>query len=135
MVCVHCGHDTQVINSRLQKRSNRVWRRRRCNNCSAAFTTLESADYGAVWAVKGKNGHISPFSRDKLFLSLYHSCRHRSEALGEASNLADTVIRKLSAVVHDGSIAATDIYQLVQTALDHFDMAAGVYYAAYHRDT
>ena len=69
MVCLQCGSETKVVNSRLQKRSNQVWRRRQCSSCQSIFTTQETADYSSIWLVKHSSGKLVPFSRDKLFLS------------------------------------------------------------------
>jgi transcriptional repressor NrdR len=132
MVCVHCGQKTQVTNSRLQQRTNQVWRRRACLACRALFSTLETADYSAVWLVKGLNGHVVPFMRDKLLLSLHRSCQHRPAALSDASALTDTVIKKLLTQAKDGVIPVQAIASTVQTALARFDQAASVHYQAFH---
>ena len=133
MVCVHCGHDTKVTNSRLQRRTNQVWRRRRCLSCGATFTTLEAADFGAVWLVEGLGGHLVPFSRDKLFLSLYDSCRHRPEAVDDATALSETVINKLVSQVKDASLTRRAIVTIAQTTLSRFDNLAGRHYQAFHK--
>lgn len=132
MVCVYCGELTHIINSRLQKRSNRTWRRRHCSRCTAVFTTLESSDFGLAWSIRNAKGHISPFNRDKLFLSLYGSLKHRSAAISDAGDLTDTVIKKLHGQVHNGSLRVETIIQTVQVALNRFDKAASVHYGAYH---
>lgn len=133
MVCLQCGAKTHVINSRLQKRNNRVWRRRQCLGCQAIFTTTEEALYAALWAVQGKNGKITPFSRDKLLLSLYKSCGHRPRALEDASELTDTVISKLAALSVNGLLGATVIARVSQVVLSRFDKAASTHYQAFHQ--
>ena len=132
MVCIQCGQKTQVINSRHQARTNQVWRRRRCLTCQAIFTTLESAAYDAAWLVKGYTGSHIPFSRDKLFLSLYHSCQHRPTAISDAAALTDTVIRKLLAEVRASVLDVRSIAAAAQVALNRFDKAASVHYQAFH---
>ena len=132
MVCIQCGGDTQVINSRHQKRANQVWRRRKCRQCSTIFTSEETAAYGASWAVKGGLGRLTPFSRDKLFLSLHRSLQHRPTALADASGLADTVIKRLSGDITGGVIESKEIIHAAQVALNRFDKAASVSYAAFH---
>jgi transcriptional repressor NrdR len=133
MVCLYCGAKTHVFNSRLQKRSQRVWRRRHCSSCGSTFTTEETALYSAAWRVQGQNGLLGPFSRDKLFLSLYKSCQHRPNPLDDASALADTIIKKLSQTVENGLLWAGTISQVSQVALSRFDKAASVHYQAFHR--
>ena len=132
MVCIHCGGKTHTINSRLQKRANQVWRRRQCQACGAVFTTKESADYTAAWRVSHKTGDLEPFQRDKLFLSLYQACGHRSTAQSDASGLTDTIIAKLLTSEPSGVIKSTRITSVAQVALNRFDKAASSYYAVRH---
>ena len=134
MVCVNCGAETRVINSRLKKRLNIIWRRRICNSCGTLFTTGESADYSLVWAVKNKKGDISPFSRDKLFLSLYKALGHRKTAMTDASAIAETVIGNLIANKAKGSALERDqIKNACAVALNRFDKPAFTLYQAFHK--
>jgi len=132
MVCVYCSGETQVVNSRPQKRSNQVWRRRQCQRCNSVFSTLEAADYGSVWRVRRVTGSLEPFSRDKLLLSLFVSCQHRKTALEDAAGLTETVITKIGEHAKDAVISCRDIAQVAQVALNRFDKAASSHYAAYH---
>ncbi|MGH7193029.1 MAG: hypothetical protein ACREJM_05765 [Candidatus Saccharimonadales bacterium] len=132
MVCVYCGGSTEVINSRRQKKNNSVWRRRRCTECRAVFSTQETAQYALAWQVR-HGGRLEPFSKLRLLMSLHTSCGHRKSALGDAEALTETVVRKLSAYLKNGSIDKEDITQVVQVALNRFDKAASVHYAAHHR--
>ncbi|HVX57498.1 MAG TPA: hypothetical protein VHA37_07240 [Candidatus Saccharimonadales bacterium] len=134
MVCVYCGGQTRVTNSRLQRRNNQVWRRRRCLSCGAVFSTTEGAQLELAWQVR-RGKRLEPFSRDKLFLSLYRSCEHRKTALSDAEGLCETVLRRLSAQLAGGVIDASDIVEVAQVALNRFDKAASVHYGAYHRRT
>lgn len=132
MVCIHCGSETQVTNSRPQKRLNQVWRRRKCLSCSSIFSTEEVAQYTASWAVLDHAGHIRAFERDKLFVSIYSSLQHRTTALRDATALTDTVIKKLIGQARDGVIIGSVLAQTVQVALNRFDTAASVHYQAFH---
>ncbi|MEK7059984.1 MAG: hypothetical protein AAB971_04490 [Patescibacteria group bacterium] len=132
MVCIHCGEETQVINSRPQKRLNQVWRRRKCLSCKAIFTTEEVAQYEASWAVRGADGALQAFNRDKLLLSLYKSCEHRQTALEDARALTNTIINKLRSQAKDGVIGRSTIVQVSQVALNRFDVVASVHYQAFH---
>jgi transcriptional regulator NrdR family protein len=134
MVCIHCSSETQVVNSRPQKRSNQIWRRRKCLNCLSTFTTLETADYSLSWVVQPNKGSYKPFSRDKLLLSLYRSLQHRKEAIDDAAALTDTTINKLRPQVINGVVASRAIQQVVIVALNRFDGAASVHYQAFHRN-
>jgi transcriptional regulator NrdR family protein len=131
MVCIHCQSETQVSNSRLQKKLNRVWRRRACSQ-GHVFTTLEAADYASQWLVAGAPKRLQPFSRDKLFISLYQSLQHRKTALSDASALTDTIIQKLAGQITDGVIASSTVTSVAQIALNRFDSAASSHYQAFH---
>ena len=132
MVCIYCGSRTEVINSRLQKRPNQVWRRRKCLNCGAVISTQEMVLYENSLAVHGVNGKPQPFLRDKLFLSLYESCRHRPTSLTDAVALTATVIGQLRSHVRTGSVEYADIIRVALETLQNFDKAAAVHYKAYH---
>jgi transcriptional regulator NrdR family protein len=132
MICIHCGNPTQVVNSRLLKRQNQVWRRRKCTVCEAIFTTHEVAQYSAAWLVQSTGDALAPFSRDKLLISIHRSCQHRPDALSDAANLADTVISKLLPLASTGPLETKTIAHITQVALNRFDIAASVHYAAFH---
>ncbi len=132
MVCIHCGAKTHVFNSRLQHRKNQIWRRRQCSKCEAIFTTEETPHYGSIWIVQKPNDGLEPFSRDKLLLSLYKSCQHRSTALVDAAELVDTIIRRVSEQVENGRIWYGSIAQVTIVILRRFDKAASVHYQANH---
>lgn len=133
MVCLLCGSDTKVTNSRPQKRLNQVWRRRECLNCGLIFTTEEATDYEASWRVKNRQGRLTPFSRDKLFLSLHKSLGHRPTAIQDAGALTDTIIRKLVTQITAGSVERITIVYAVQVSLTRFDKVASTHYAAFHK--
>lgn len=133
MVCLQCQQKTQVINSRPQRRSNQQWRRRQCSACGAIFSTVESADYSALWAVKGPLRPLIPFNRDKLLLSLHRSLEHRPKSLVDAAALTDTVINKLRSLATGGLLTTKQITQTAHVALNRFDMAASVHYQAMHK--
>ena len=75
---------------------------------------------------------MRPFSRDKLFISIYDSLQHRRGAILEADGLATTVISKLSPLVHNGIIKSSDIVTVTQVALNRFDSVASVHYEAFN---
>lgn len=131
MVCTYCGGDTKVTNSRHQVKNNQVWRRRQCLSCQAIFSTEEAVNYRQAWMVKTGKA-LKPFSRDKLFLSLLNACAHRKTALSDAQGLTDTVIKKLTSNIGDGTINNSDIVRAAQVALNRFDGAASVHYRAFH---
>ena len=134
MVCYYCHSETQVTNSRYQKRANRVWRRRRCLQCGNIATTLESLDYASSLSFRGAEGRLEPFLRDKLFMSLYASLQHRQTALRDATSLTDTVLAKLHVCMHDGAIDRLMLITHIIAVLRRFDKASAVHFDAYHKD-
>lgn len=131
MVCIYCAHKTIVTNSRSSKKFSGTWRRRKCTNCEAIFTSREFADISDTHRVEQSDNTIHPFSRDMLFISLYQSCGHRTSALDDASALADTITVFVVKNAQNGLISSTDIAKHTHQTLKRFDQAAATYYQAY----
>jgi transcriptional repressor NrdR len=134
MVCTYCGSETFVVNSRPQRRSNSIWRRRKCTQCNAIFSTTEHTDYEKTWVVQYPGGGLSPFVRDKLFISIHKSLQHRSNALNDAIGITNTVINKIHKSVREGGLRSEDIAKAVLDTLKHFDQPAAISYQAFHTD-
>ncbi len=132
MVCIYCANSTRVVNSRHQKRSNNIWRRRLCDVCGATFTTQEKPDLSTGFMVHKKNtSKIVAFSKEKLFLSIHACCLHREDPIADALGLTDTVIVALPFPTNQ-SIGSLDIAKTAHTILDRFDGVAAALYKAYH---
>jgi transcriptional regulator NrdR family protein len=97
------------------------------------FTSIESTDLASALRVQQTATQLEPFVRDKLFLSIYESCRHRPTALRDAANITQLVINRLL-VQHDhhGLLKRQDIITATAKALKPFDRAAVTAYLAYH---
>lgn len=137
MVCIYCGSGTYVTNTRLQKRSNNVWRRRTCVKCGAVFSTGEQADYEKSWVVQyggSKSNSLAPFLRDKLFISIHKSVQHRPTALQDAIGLTDTVINHVAHEIRDGGLRSEIIALETFKTLQRFDKPAAISYQAFHTD-
>ncbi len=131
MVCIYCGGETTVSNSRKQKRRNTVWRRRVCDECNATVTTIESIDLENAIVITSQKRHES-FSRDNLFISIYESCKHRNDAQTSATALTDTIIALLYPLITDASVDRSDIIKTTAKVLHRFDIPAAVHYKAFH---
>lgn len=134
VICIYCQNDTKVVNSRHQKKLNRVWRRRTCLNCGATFTSSEAIDLSGSITVKDIK-RLEPFQRDKLFMSIFDSLKHRKTALSDATGLTDTVITQLYRDMQEAVIDKSLIIRVVTTVLQRFDKPAAVYYSAFHPDS
>lgn len=131
MKCIYCLGDTRVVNSRLQKRENNVWRRRTCLICGTVFTTEEAADLsGSIRVLNNKQ--LEAFQRDKLYLSIYDSLRHRKTAQQDATELTDTILTTLYPHMHDATITRMQIIEVTASVLTRFDKVAATSYTAFH---
>jgi transcriptional repressor NrdR len=132
MVCIYCHGDTRVTNSRLQKQANQVWRRRQCIECGNNFTTHEIADSRTAIIVRYSPKVLKPFSRDTLFISVYESCKHRAQAVSDASALTQTILAKLYDHLDDSVLERDTIAAVTLAVLGRFDSSAATMYSAYH---
>lgn len=133
MVCIYCSSKTDIVNSRPQKRLGRTWRRHACKTCGAIFTTIEAPDLTASIRFKAPDSPLRPFSRDKLYVSVYEALKHRPDAADAATGLTATIISQLLLGASDGLIERSSVIKAAHIVLDRYDMAAGVQYAAFHR--
>jgi len=131
MVCIYCHSPSQVVNSRLQRRSNNIWRRRKCISCGSVFTSIESAVLETNLMVSRKK-LLTPFNRDALYISIYESCKHRPKSISDASALTQTVLDILTKIRHGAIVERNDIVKTTADVLQRFDTTAATIYAAYH---
>jgi transcriptional regulator NrdR family protein len=128
MVCVYCGNETKVTNSRLQKRNNQVWRRRECLVCHAVFTTHEVLDYSTTLLIDD-NGVSKPFLADLLYSDILETIKHGNDAYTTARELTSTVISKL---LKNEEITPKTISKTTAEVLKRFDRRAYLRYLADH---
>jgi transcriptional regulator NrdR family protein len=110
-----------------------VWRRRSCKVCKAIFTTVEGVELAGSLMVRSRTGQLVPFERDMLFVSIYSTLKHRTDAVSAANALTATVIAKLRKSAQGATINHSSIVETCHQVLDRFDTAAGVQYSAYHK--
>ena len=134
MVCIYCDSPVRVTNSRQRRRTNDIWRRRECMKCGNVSTSIEKIDLAASICVEYSNGKLCPFIRDRLFVSVLESCKHRPTALHDSKNIVEQVIGNLISnhQLKHGVVANTQIISEVYKILKGFDIAASTHYAAYH---
>jgi hypothetical protein len=75
---------------------------------------------------------LLPFARDVLFVSLYESCKHRKDAINDASAITDIVVNQLLKECTDGVVMRDRITATAYLALSRFDEIAATFYRAYH---
>lgn len=131
MVCIYCSSGTQVTNSRHQKRTNQVWRRRKCLGCGAIFSTTEGVNTSQALSIHKNNG-LEPFQRDQLFVSVYDSLRHRKDALNDATALTSTILSTIYPLAQNAVVERDVLATVAATVLERFDKAAATHYRAFH---
>lgn len=132
MVCLYCSHRTKTTNSRNLQNGHRTWRRKKCTNCSQVWTTIEKPDLSKLFSVKHISGKLEPFSRDKLFLTVFDSLKHREAAQSDATSLTDTILNKVLIKSNASIIEAEIIFDATLEVLDRFDTHAAAHYRAYN---
>jgi transcriptional regulator NrdR family protein len=83
-------------------------------------------------AVQQPSGAIEPFLREKLFISIYESCKHRSSALEDAEAITSTIIGNLLGTVQNATLPRSVIATTAAGVLKNFDYAAHTHYTAFH---
>lgn len=131
MVCVYCGNETQVTNSRTQKRSNQVWRRRQCKACKAIFTTLEAVDLPTTLIVD-YGGRSEPFLPDKLYTEVLLALQDRKDAYVATREVTNTVIKELLGLPDKPLFRPEQISRVAGGVLRRLDRRAYLRYAAEH---
>jgi transcriptional repressor NrdR len=131
MVCIYCGNETRVTNSRLQKRSNKVWRRRKCEVCRAIFTTHETIDLTQALLV-GSGGSPSPFLPDLLFTDVLLALQDRNDAYIAAREIVSTVLQKLMKSSEKPIFKPSTISKATADVIKRFDKRAYLRYIAEH---
>jgi transcriptional regulator NrdR family protein len=132
MVCLYCGENTIVTNSRANKRLPQTWRRRKCQVCKATMTSLEKFPVEVTLRVEKRNFRIQPFYRDKLYLSIYKSIDHIKNAQANAGYLTETVIKRLiSNKPLNPLIKSSDIAVATRKVLKNYNAASAIKYEAF----
>ncbi len=132
MKCPYCRSDNnEIFNSRSTRFETQIWRRRRCLDCSKAFTTYEQPDLSFLLVTGGKKP--AHYSRPRLFSSIYLAFEGVAGQAKTIDAVTDTVEAKLldlkAAQVEPDQIAG-----IVLSTLKHFSMPAFLRYLSKHTD-
>ena len=131
MICIYCGSKTRVANSRAQKRSNQIWRRRACKRCGAVFTTHEAVDLSSTFLVV-TGGSLRPFVTDMLFTEMLMAMSHRKNAYLDAREATNTVILHLLKLPGKPLYSPPQISLISSDVLKKLDRRAHLRYTAEH---
>ncbi len=131
MICLYCGGETRVVNSRQQKRNNQVWRRRKCKACGAVFTSHEAIDLSSALVVD--SGRPTPFISDMLFTEVLLALQDRKDCYLAAREVTSTAIKELLKLMDKPRIDPKQISQTTAKILKRLDRRAYLRYMAEHR--
>jgi transcriptional regulator NrdR family protein len=131
MFCINCFHkNTKITNSRQNKKSARVWRRRLCSNCKSTFTTYERPSL--VDSKSLENANDSHFNLGRLTISIFKSFTHNpSDGQKNALWLAQTVEDAL--LIDTSPLTIASITKTTYKTLKRYDELAALQYAAQHQ--
>lgn len=132
MVCIYCGSNTNVTNSRLQKNCNQTWRRRKCDSCKAIATSIERFQLDNILIVTKRSQRSEPFNEDKLLISILKAVSHLPEPINSARALTSTSIASFTKSKPLNPLISTKTIALhTAKVLKNFDAAASVKYLSF----
>lgn len=133
MFCINCFHSsTNVSNSRPQKKTPQIWRRRTCANCGKTFTTYERPSLADNKPVTLSSGKTEQFNSGRLIISISSSFIHDQEkAKRDPLWIARTVEDTLS--TDKEPLTPQRIARETHETLKRYDEIAAIQYAAKHK--
>lgn len=132
MRCVYCGGDTNVSNSRRQRRNNQIWRRRKCKACGAIFTSHEAIDLSSTLLVVS-GGSTRPFITDILFTEVLLALQDRKDCYSAAREATSTIVGQLLRPPAEPVVGTKQISQIAAKVLRRLDKRAYLRYLAEHQ--
>jgi transcriptional regulator NrdR family protein len=133
MVCLYCSEKLRVSNSRTQKSTNSIWRRRSCPACRAVFTSIEAISLENSIRVSDSKA-LEPFMKEKLFMSVYESLKHKQKPLQDARDVTETICSKLMRQhIQAATLDRQVIISVATEILRRYDSLAGMHYQARFR--
>jgi transcriptional repressor NrdR len=134
MKCPICRENkNEVYNTRLTRFGTQTWRRRRCLNCDASFTTYEQPDLKFLKILGDSSNKTAPYSRATLFSSVYNAFAGSTAKPSVIDAVTDNIEAKLLDL-QDHTITTEQITDIVLSTLKHFDSAAFLRYLSDHVD-
>ncbi len=133
MKCPFCRETTtEVYNSRNTRTGNQIWRRRRCKSCRQSFTTYEYVNLSFI-TIKKRAGATDPYSRAKLYSSIYQAFSGLNYDQETIDAVTDTVENKLLEIKTD-AIDANELAHTILVTLKHFNASAFLRYLSLQTD-
>lgn len=132
MKCPFCAYpDTKVVDSRPDKDSAAIRRRRECESCSRRFTTFERIEEVLPMILK-KDGRREPYNRNKVTGGLKKACEKRPVSMDTIEELANRLEARL---LESGEkeISGHVIGEWIMNELHDLDEVAYVRFASVYR--
>ncbi|HWP59245.1 MAG TPA: transcriptional regulator NrdR [Candidatus Acidoferrales bacterium] len=132
MKCPFC-HQTEnrVVDSRLNRDSNMIRRRRQCLKCRRRFTTYERVEETMPLVVK-KDGRREPYDRMKVVNGLRRACEKRPVSINTIEAIADRIERAIQER-GEKEISSSVIGEAAMRELHDIDQVAYVRFASVYR--
>ena len=133
MRCPFCSNDdTQVKDSRPTEDNSAIRRRRFCPACGSRFTTFERVQLRELTIIK-RNGHRTPFDRDKLMRSILIATRKRPVDPERIERMVNGIQKRLESS-GESDIPSDAVGSMVMDALAGLDQVAYVRFASVYRN-
>jgi transcriptional repressor NrdR len=132
MKCPFCScADTKVIDSRPDKESSAIRRRRECESCARRFTTHERVEEVLPMILK-KDGRRESYDRGKVIGGLKKACEKRPVSIDHIEEMANRLEARL---LESGEreIPGTVIGEWIMNELHDVDEVAYVRFASVYR--
>ncbi len=132
MRCPYCNFlEDKVVDSRSNKDSRVIRRRRECLKCRRRFTTYERREEVPLMVIK-KDGRRESFDRRKILNGVIRACEKRPISMERIEGLVDGVEGILqSRLVKE--MPSSEVGELVMRKLHELDEVAYVRFASVYR--
>ena len=132
MKCPYCSHlDNKVVDSRLNKDSTIIRRRRLCEDCGRRFTTYERLEVTMPMLIK-KDGRRETWDRSKVVSGLKKACEKRPVSMSQIEEFVDGLERQLQDM-GEREIPVRLVGARVMDSLRQMDDVAYVRFASVYR--
>ena len=132
MKCPYCAHlDNKVVDSRLNKDSTIIRRRRLCEDCTRRFTTYERLEVTMPMLIK-KDGRRETWDRSKVVSGLKKACEKRPVSMSQIEEFVDGLERQLQDM-GEREIPVRLVGARVMDSLRQMDDVAYVRFASVYR--
>lgn len=132
MKCPFCAFaDTKVIDSRPDRDSSAIRRRRECESCSRRFTTHERVEEVLPLILK-KDGRREAFARGKVIAGIKKACEKRPVSIEAIEKMVDLLEGRL---LESGEkeVPSTVVGEWIMNGLHDLDEVAYVRFASVYR--